>query len=219
MAVAVKNDRVGESLEYLEDARIGETLHFYYTGGSSEGYRTVRVQKVDSDVVEGACKERNGDYRRFKHEDASSITVVAPFLLPGESALPVKVNAGELRVRFDEAGEKLISSLPASVLAELYGKYVAVEGEGVTYDEQRGEVVVKLPEPPKLELTAVKDHQGAFLKATLGKKLFRIHTYTGGGETLGVHFDNGEYRGNDSFDSRHATLEDLHTQLGKFLGK
>lgn len=216
---------VGTDLSYLDDAKVGDTIRFYYGAGSEPGYRTVRVLKVDSGAVEGPTLERdpNDNYRRYSDEHASDITVVAQFALPGDAVEVVTPEVGAdntLRVRFDDAGTKLLASLTGEQLAELYAKHVMVVGESAKFDEQTGEVVVKLPEPPKLEEQAMNDHQGSILTFTLGKKTLRIHTYTKDkyGSNWGLHSDDADKPG-AYFDTRHPTLADLHRELGRFLGK
>lgn len=210
---------VGTELEYLEDARVGETIRFYYTGGSENGERTVRVAKVDGESIEGPTLEREGGYRRYNDYDASDIKIVAPFVLPGEEqAVPVADKAkytgkgGELRVNFADAQTKLLASLTGEQLAELYSRFVAVEGEGAVFDANKGEVVVKLPEPKYSQ-----EYNGSVHYFRKGKALLRIHGYTGFGNSLGIHRNDDD--GKDVFDSIHGNAETLYEQLGKFLGK
>lgn len=174
----------GETLDYLEDAEVGQTIRFWYSGGSNPGYRTVEVTRVDKDAetVSGKTKERDGDFRTYNSANASEISVVTAN----------HSHDGELRIRFDEAGEKLLASLPADVLANLYSQYVAVEeNDGVSFDEQSGEVVVKLVDKtPK-----VAQYYGSFRDDVLAfernGKRFSIHNYKS--KKFGVHNDSTDF--------------------------
>lgn len=172
----------GESLDYLEDAEVGQTIRFWYAGGSNPGYRTVEVTSVDKDAetVTGKTKERDGDFRTYNSSQASEISIVTAN----------HSHDGELRIRFDEAGEKLLASLPANVLTALYSQYVAVEeNAGVSFDEHSGEVVVKLVDktPKVTGYWGDGRFEKYILQFSRGGKKFSIHNY--GMEKFGVHND------------------------------
>jgi len=201
--VELQTHRVGSRLTYLDNAQVGETIRFTYSGGSEHGQRTVLVVKVDGKGVEGLTLERDGAYRRYtEYNVGGEIRVVEPFVR-GSST-----NSIEKRVRFDDAGTALVASLSGEQLAELYNKYVALEGDGASFDANTGEVVVKLPEPKENKIVDAKSHLVVF-ENTRGKK-FYLHIYSHFGD-IGFHnYESGA-------DNAKATPDALLTELTRFL--
>lgn len=202
----VKQNRVGEFLSCESELAIGETVQFWYEGGSERGYRTVLVVKQDDESLEGPTNERNGEYRRYLREQiGSSFMIVNPFEpYASQKSAPA---GNTLRVQFPEAGEKLLASLTGEQLAELYAKYVAVEGDGATYDANSGEVVVMLPAPQNKILSVGSD------LLTLQNKngeAFYLWFYPESGQ-IGVSNDT------TGTDNAEATPEVLRDELVKFL--
>lgn len=142
-ATVKAENRVGVDVYGLDQLLVGDTVRFHYASGSRPGYRTVYINKVDDNGLEGPTHERSGDYRRYSHDYIGyPITIVA------SEHQPEPISAGSTRrVRFDEAGSALLASLSGEQLAELYAKHVAIAGDGAEFDHQTGEVVVYLPEP------------------------------------------------------------------------
>lgn len=144
--------RVGQQLTYLEDAQVGETIQFHYTGGSGPGLRTVLVQKVDSraEVIEGITLERDGQYRRYSDNEATQIYVVQPFVSdeqPTAVVVPsVQPAVNSQLVRFDAARDAIAAKLTAEQITELYAKYIVGDDATVSYDANTGSVVVT-PKP------------------------------------------------------------------------
>ncbi len=141
----LNRERVGEGISDLSDAKVGETLDFKYYRGSNPGEtRTVLVCKVDADGIQGIDQGRDGQWRHFLDEHADYIDVVEPFAEEAEEAV---TPTNEVRIRFDEAGDRLVQSLDGEKLAQLYLQYCATEGESAKFDNVTGEVVITLPVP------------------------------------------------------------------------
>lgn len=141
--VKLRIDRVGRKLNYLGEAEEGETVNFFYYGGSENAGRTVLVQRLNDEGIEGITLERNGEWRRYADDKARNIKVVSPFVMEEP------INS----IRFDKAFEALQSAIPTDELVKLYAKYIVGEQSGmeVAYDEQSGNLVVSKPQA-KLEV-------------------------------------------------------------------
>lgn len=201
--------RVGRTVPYLEDARVGETIRFVYQGGSEDATRTVLVQAVEGEGVKGATLERDGAFRSYLDRNrVGSVAIVSPFVKDSEaSATPVLV---ENRVRFDAAKSALLAVLTAEQLAELYKQHVAKDSKGVTYDANKGELVVKT-DPPPATFNTERFREDRFHIANNGKKL-EIFLYAG--NKVGIdHHANGSM----AFTSSNVTPQILLDELKKLL--
>lgn len=200
----LRTDRVGNYVTYGDEVRVGETVRFTYSGGSEVGPRTVLVVKVDNNGLEGLTLERDGGYRRYDDGQINGdIQIVEPFINSHVGS------TSEKRVRFDDAGIALLASLSGEQLAELYGKYVSVDGVGTEFDGSTGEVVVKLPEPSNS------------MKAIVGEGDYRIEVVNTSGEKLDLFlYENGQlgiYNSQNGFNEGEVTVEQLRDQLVEFL--
>lgn len=61
----------------LKNVKVGQTVKFWYNGGSKLEYRTVKVAHVDDGGLEGDTKERNNEYRRYNSHSMGSIYLIA----------------------------------------------------------------------------------------------------------------------------------------------
>lgn len=206
--IILQTDRVGESFTFTDETRVGETVRFRYSGGSEDGERNVLVVKVDSDSLEGLTLERDGGYRKYTDDNIhGDILVVEPFVEAGNKVAP---SGNVKRVRFDDAVAALVASLEGEQLAELYGRYVATEGDGTTFDADTGEVVVMLPAPAN-KFTVNGDNGGPSLTLTnKNGKLFHLYLYDEYNE-VGIA---NEVTG---LDEGEITPEQLIDELVKFL--
>jgi len=199
--------RVGEDVAYAESVNPGETVSFYYTAGSEVGNRTVLVVKVDGEGLEGLTLERDGGYRRYLDRFISGqIQIVKPFIQSNGS--PYHSNSTEKRVRFDDAGVALLASLSGEQLADLYGRYVAVEGIGTKFDGNTGEVVVELPEVTSKFISSDKGLNTLRIQNKDGVEL-RLHQYGDG--SIGLVNDL------TGFNTTSPTPENLRDELVKLL--
>ena len=185
----------------LENVNVGDRIRFTYDGGSEYGTRTVLVQKFDEESVEGPTEERGGEYRKYLVDN-----------FDGDVEILDSVPAGHtLRVRFDEAGEKLLASLSGEQLANLYSQYVATEGDGAEFDSATGEVVVMLP-ARDFSYRVRRDYEVAGPILTINHpngKTFLLYTYSD--NTVGVHTDN--------YDGTEVTPQELADLLSGFVSQ
>lgn len=207
--VKLDRSRVNGELDSLSDARVGETLDFVYTRGSNPySTRRVLVCRVNHGKgVEGIDQERDGEWRNFLDEYAENIDIVEPFAEENvESVNP----SNEVRVRFDEASERLANSITGEKLAELYLQYVATEGESARYDADSGEVVVTLPAPQN-SVYKVAGNSSVQFRNKRGDVLTQ-YLYDDG--RIGVDaYENGRL----SIDDDNISPEDFAVTLTRFL--
>lgn len=223
--VVLKTNRVGSQLEYLEDAKVGETIQFHYTAGSEDGVRTVLVQKVnvDSEGIEGMTKERDGSYRSYLDKNrVDDVEVVSPFVEALAPPAPVaSPNKNVNRVRFDAARSTLLASLTAEQIATLYKQHVAKDSLAVSYDKVTGEIVVET-KPVKPNFHAPKPNSTAEFAITGPGGTLQFFPYAKGANGVGLNFveagKNSHYDGVNGFDSRTPTPEKLLELLKKTLG-
>jgi hypothetical protein len=212
--------REGEGLDYLSDARIGETVNFIYNGGSDPGgTRTVLVQHRDRDGVAGMTKERDGEYRRYDSGKAEEIDVVEPFVEYGDSDLVTDDVAKSdavvasvdnvVVVRFDDAGDRLLQAIDGETLAKLYLEHVAREAESATFDANTGNVVVKL-KPKANKVVKMEGDSRVYFENKRGER-FTQYVHSEG--KLGYE-DSGT--GEDEYD---VTPEQLSAALVAFLSR
>lgn len=213
--------RVGQRLDYLENAKVGETIQFHYTAGSEDGVRTVLVQKVnvDSEGIEGITKEREGSYRSYLDKNrVDDVEVVSPFVEANKVAPAPAANKS--RVRFDAARQTLLASLTAEQIATLYKEHVAKDSLAVSYDKATGEIVVETkPVEPKFGIPL--PHSTAAFSITGPGGTLQFYPYEKGANGVGLSFipagKNNAYD-DGGYDNRFATPKDLLVQLKKTLG-
>lgn len=222
--------RVGQRLDYLENAKVGETIQFHYTAGSEDGVRTVLVQKVnvDSEGIEGMTKERDGSYRSYLDKNrVDDVEVVSPFVeankvAPAPAPVVASPKKNTNRVRFDAARQTLLASLTAEQIATLYKQHVAKDSLAVSYDKATGEIVIETkPVEPKYVVSTTGGIGAAFAVTGPGGTL-TFYPYERGRDGVGLNFvpagKKDAYSGDGGFDSRHTTPAKMLELLKKTLG-
>lgn len=195
--VSLDVSRLGEYIA-SDEVEVGETVRFDYFDGET---RNVLVTSTNNVGFKGLTLERDGNYRSYLNRKIyRSIKVVQPFVH--------ETKKGFKRVRFDEAGDALLASLSGEQLAELYGKYVALEGDGAGFDSVSGEVVVKLPEPSSAKFIRVENTDYPLVIAK-GNRHFNLFLYQKKQE-VGICVDGG-------LNEENITPEQLRDELVKFL--
>ena len=131
-------------LTSLLDAKPGQTISFYYVGGSTPnpqhpGLRNVKVHKVENGHLYGHDEdiaEELGNYRQYNPDKATEI-----YLMQEETETKT--------IHFDEARRelyKVIDNLYGSSLAQCYGKMIV--GNKLidsSFDETTGNITIMIP--------------------------------------------------------------------------
>lgn len=203
--LVLDTERVGVTIAFARDLHVGETVKFDYEGGSEGGTRHVLVVKVHHNGIEGLTYERNGGYRHYKDDNVGHYEIVKPFVKSYTTAV-----GNVKRVNFEDARTALLASLTGEQLAELYGKYVATEGDGAEFDAQNGEVVVTLPQPQNKFKKVLRDKPLVFIITNKENKEFALYVYP---DNSTVGFRNDVTESNET----NTTPEQLRDELVKFL--
>ena len=111
----------------LKDVNVGDVVSLRYYGGSDYGgLRTVTVEKVDNDGLEGKCKERDGQYRKFLANHIGSLSVLQ------------RVNTKTSEVRFDALKSLLgTKGIPVVALEVLTAEQMAKLAEKICYAKDK----------------------------------------------------------------------------------
>ena len=167
-----------QELQNLSDAKVGDTLDFYYRGNGAHAYqgREVLVEEIFTDGILGKDL-LHGGIKRFKNFEASDIEIVdnAPLTLdtPQQNhTLNFVEVQNALRVSLPSV---LVDSFNESQAADAYKHYVATDAKAVRFDDECGLYQVIYVEEPKLLCKS----NGFDIVKDNGEKL-ALYTYTSG---------------------------------------